>query len=59
MGEQNFSWKVVSAARCSSVHFDKKTKIQLYLQQGGMDAHKDSLSITGNPGSLPFQSCSC
>lgn len=49
MGEQNFSWKVVAAARCCSVHFDKETNIQL-LQPRGMDAHKDSLSITANPG---------
>lgn len=50
MGEQNFSWKVVAAARGCSVHFDKETNIQLYLQPRRMDAHKDSLSITGNPG---------
>lgn len=48
MGEQNFSWKVALAARCSSVHFDKKTKNQLYLQPGGMDVHQDSLTIAGN-----------
>lgn len=59
MGELNFSWKVALAARCSSVYFDKKIKIQLYLQPEGMDVHTVSLSITGNPGMLPFQSCSC
>lgn len=50
MGEQNFSWKVVAAARCCSVHFHKEKNIQLYLQPRGMDEHKDSLSITANPG---------
>lgn len=54
MGEQNFSWKVVAAASCCSVHFDnekkkkKLTQIQL-LQPRRMEVHEDGICITATP----------